>query len=214
MQTATNTDTPLLDAILDGEGWDEEIKRAFYALYVGRLMTKVGEHDEWPVAPVIHGEDNTGAALIARCVIPHLAPSVYKVPRPGNGSVNMSEAFDSDLVLVRTGIPGAPTFSKEAMLAMIHGETVVISRRHALPLESRWTTRVAMVGPSLPPWFHSRRGRDALVFHFSRALETQEIDLESEMPAILEKGRQCYLQLVNKVGGGGDVRAALSPYLY
>ncbi|BBI30508.1 hypothetical protein QKT49_gp255 [Acanthamoeba castellanii medusavirus] len=210
----TTTNTPLLDAILDGEGWDEEIKRAFYALCVGRLMTKAGEHDEWPVAPIIHGEDNTGAALIARCVIPHLAPSVYKVPRPGDGSVNMSEAFDSDLVLVRTGIHGAPTFSKEEMLAMIHGETVVISRRHALPLESKWTTRVVMVGHSLPSWFHQRQGRDVLLFYFSKALKTQEIDLESEMPAIFEKGRQCYLQLVKKVGSEGDVRAALSPYLY
>ncbi|QPB44534.1 hypothetical protein [Medusavirus stheno T3] len=199
--------TPTLDAILQREGWNDDIKRAFYSMCIGRLLANVREYDAWGVAPMLHGGEGTGASFIAGSLLPRLASKIYN---DDDKSFRAAEAFDSDLVVVR---PGTTTIPQELLLSMIHGETVSVARVHKQTVDEAWRAPVVLVGDQLPSWFHTRGGRDVLLFHFSRPIDCRDADLLRELPAIVTKGVRCYTELAAKARGS-NVRECLPAYFY
>jgi phage/plasmid-associated DNA primase len=205
--------TPLWDGVL-GAQMSGEVARTLEAL-LGRLLFAVGEKDRWQVMPYLVGDAGTGKSLVLEIATAMFAPSsTASLSGTQEATFGLEGKWDKELIVGRD-MPRSLSRVLEASLlqSMVTGEGVSVAQKgkEALDLKA-WHVPLIMASNHMPDYLDSagQISRRIVAFSFRgevRSPDTTLLDrmLRSELPAIMRKVLDAYLEASREHGGEGFV---------
>lgn len=202
--------TPLVDTILDHQGYTREEIKWFYC-FVGRVIYEVGERDGWQILPYLLGLAGTGKSTIVYGVVAKIYDSsdVGILSNNTEKQFGLSALYDK-LLFVAGEVKNTMRLEQSEFQALVSGEGMSIAKKHQTAFPVRWTVPGWMAGNELPGFADAAGSiqRRIAIFRFERRVtstDTQlEHKLEQELPLILVKSNKVYREL-SDLHGGVDV---------
>lgn len=204
----TDIPTPLLDSILDYQGFPEDVKHWVY-ISLGRLLYDVGEKDNWQVIPYFKGQAGSGKSTL----ILHIAKRFYEDLDVGVLSNNIERkfglsAFVDKLLFIAPEIKSDLKLEQAEFQQIVSGEDVTINTKNVTAYAKKWTAPGVMAGNEIPGWMDNAASlqRRFLLFDFPKTVDKADSrlgqKLEAEIPRILIKCNKAYLDAVRRWGDG------------
>ena len=209
----TDTDTPIIDKIITRQIDETETAKWFWCLVFGRPYYKVGELDNWQVAPYIKGDANTGKSTIGSIIVHAHPPGTLGVVASNfEKTFGLENLYNKRVVLF-------PDMSKricdalnqDLFQSMITGEEIPIARKNkgCIP-DFLWSLHLIMFSNHWPGYGDDSGSisRRCVTFLFETLIPETERDtemgkkmLELELPKIMIKLNRIYLEFAHKYKG-------------
>lgn len=208
--------TPSIQKILDGQDFEKEVCRWFYAS-VGRMIFPIGCKDNLQYFPFCKGTAGSGKSTILR-----LAAKFYNDVDVGNLMSEGQKTFSIEHIYDKYiffcyDVDDKMNFSLTRWNQMVSGESIAIERKFKIALQQMWTVNGAFAGNSYPPWVDQAGNvsRRMLIWMFGKTVRDVDTYLFDkclmEMGAFMKKCVSCYLQLLETVGKRGIWDAGVLP---
>lgn len=202
--------TPNIQKILDlqykntHEKEYEQICRWMY-IFMGRLLYKIGELDEWQVIAFMKGLAGTGKGTITKTVQWFYEPE--DVGTLGNDSeklFGLSALYDK-LLFVAPEIKEDISLPQASFQSMISGEDVSIAIKHKKAESVQWEVPGILAGNEVPNWTDNSGSiaRRLIIFAFNKKVPKSQLDpflskkIQKNITNILKKCNLAYLEAVN-----------------
>lgn len=202
--------TPTLDRILDYQGFPRDVKECIM-YFIGRMLYNVNEKEKWQVIMFLKGMASTGKGMICQ-----LATYFYEDEDVGTLSDTPEKQFGLSAIYDKFCFIGPEITSKFGLgqadfQSLVSGENVSIGRKFKTAESKRWEVPGILAGNE-PPGYHDNSGsvqRRLVTIPFPKQVKPEHVDtelpdkLKAEVPAILRKVNEAYLQAVKKNVKGG-----------
>lgn len=171
-----------LEKILKDQNLDEETIYWFF-VFLGRLMFKVGERDNWQVLMYLKGVAGSGKSTISS-----LMKFIYTTDQVGVLSSNAEEKFglaplyDKKLVIC----PEAKrnfSLSQGDLQSMVSGEDVSVAIKHKMAKTVEWKASLLFCGNEIPNWQDASGSmtRRLLMFMFNKKINDADTEITKRL---------------------------------
>ena len=201
-----NTATPSLDKVLNAQ-FDEDTSELLCAL-LGRAFFKVGQLDDFQVAPYLVGQGGTGKSLITLVIEATMRPGTVGNLAPKREEIfGMANIASKELVIGRD-MPAklSGSLSQELMQTMVSGEQMEIARKNGIATNETWTSPLIVTSNHMPDYITtgSNVSRRFVVFLFNNVIKNPDYTLKhklkgQELPNIVARCLAAYFNLLRKV---------------
>lgn len=203
----SDIDTSPLDAILDYQSFDDDVKEWFYALCIGRMLYAVNESDNWQVMPFLLGAAQSGKSTILNYIV----GKIYEEHDIGCLSNNHERQFGihpliDKYVIIAPEVDSDMKLDQTEWQCMISGESISCAQKHGTPSKVEWRVPLAMAGNTQPNYNDNSGSytRRAVLFDFKKSVTEANTFLKYELYAVIGsiilQGNRKYKQMVEKVG--------------
>lgn len=197
--------SPSFDKILRDQGLGTEIRFIFYA-FLGRLLFKLTDRDNWQVIFFILGVAQSGKSTIG-----NIAKQLYKPEDVATLSSNIEGKFGLDaivdkLLFICFEVTKSWSLPKADFQSIIVGESVSIAGKHKKARTVEFTVPGLLLGNELGGWRDTAgcMARRLLVGDFDKKIivadTTLNQKLQKEMGSFIYKAYMSYNLLVHKAG--------------
>ena len=211
--------TPTLDRILDYQGFPRDVKECIM-YFIGRMLYNVNEKEKWQVIMFLKGMASTGKGMICQ-----LATYFYEDEDVGTLSDTPEKQFGLSAIYDKFCFIGPEITSKFGLgqadfQSLVSGENVSVGRKFKTAESKRWEVPGILAGNE-PPGYHDNSGsvqRRLVTIPFPKQVRPEHVDtelpdkLKAEVPAILRKVNEAYLEAIGKNIKGG-IWAHLPPLI-
>lgn len=171
-----------LEKILSDQNLEEDTIYWFF-VFMGRLMFKVGEKDNWQVLMYLKGVAGSGKSTISQ-----LAKYLYTADQVGVLSSNAEEKFglaplyDKKLVIC----PEAKrnfSISQGDLQSMVSGEDVSVAIKHKTAKTVEWQASLMFCGNEIPNWQDASGSmtRRLLMFMFNKKIKNTDTEMTARL---------------------------------
>ena len=202
--------TPLFDSLI-GRQFSTNVAHTLWVL-LGRLLFPVGLHDNWQVMAWLIGTAGTG-----KTVVQDIVAAMFASHATGTLTGNQEQTFGLDgkyncHLLLGRDLPHKMTtvLSQELLQCMVSGERVCVPRKSQLAIEVKWTVPLLFASNQLPDYADNNGQvvRRLVPFKFCKPVTDPDPTLlqcilQSELPAILSKAMEAYLDAARQHGKMG-----------
>jgi len=198
--------TPLLDSIMDYQGWDDEVKRWAYIM-IGRLTFKLNEADTWQVIPFCKGIAQSGKSTLLNYVVKlFYEPSDVSVMANNiEEKFGLSSIYQANL-FIGPEIKHDFRIDQAEFQSLISGEEIQIARKNKNAVTIQWDVPGILAGNETPG-FSDNSGsilRRLMLFKFGRQVSDGDArlgeKLAKEIGAIMQKCIWAYIEAVAEYG--------------
>lgn len=189
--------TPLLEKILDAQGFDDTLKE-FFCACIGRLFYP---YDNLHFVPFLHGSLENGVGVISNMLSmlfcgEHVLDLSPTAPRP-------QDTFGRR-VWVANGIDENEELPLGVLQSLVTGETIEFTFKGKPNVNIRFSGNGIMSGTALPSSYRDSGSirRMLAFFRFKNPVSLGEDDLLSELPAIIHRCNTAYMAFVAKFPNG------------
>lgn len=193
--------TPTFSQILNDQNLPPPAQIMLFIL-LGRVMYKVGEHDDWQVSPFIRGIANTGKSTILKIICQWFLPENVGVLTGKMESVFWGQSLYNKSIIVCYEAKEQMTVDQATFQSAISGESINIAIKNKGALMVKWTTPIVIAGNVLPKWLDQTGGmtRRIILFEFDQPIKKPNTDLFSklseEMGNIILKCNLAYVKAI------------------
>ena len=202
--------TPTLDRILDYQGFPRDVKECIM-YFIGRMLYSVNEKEKWQVIMFLKGMASTGKGMICQ-----LATYFYEDEDVGTLSDTPEKQFGLSAIYDKFCFIGPEITSKFGLgqadfQSLVSGENVSVGKKFKTAESKRWEVPGILAGNE-PPGYHDNSGsvqRRLVTIPFPKQVRPEHVDtelpdkLKAEVPMILRKVNEAYLEAVTKNTRGG-----------
>ena len=191
--------TPNFDGLLSSQ-MSREVADSLEVL-LGRLLFKVGTHDNWQVNLFLYGVGGSGKSVVIETVCRFYAPS-----QVGNITANQEQIFGLDgkyqkHLVVGRDMPKnmSKILSQEILQQMISGEQVSVPRKTLLAKDVVWTAPTMFASNHIPDYADNQGqiSRRFAFYHFRNFVRKPDpmlmTRIEAEIPALIGRFVKKYL---------------------
>lgn len=198
--------TPLLDSIMDYQGWDDDVKRWAYIM-IGRLTFKLNEADTWQVIPFCKGIAQSGKSTLLNYVVKlFYEPSDVSVMANNiEEKFGLSSIYQANL-FIGPEIKHDFRIDQAEFQSLISGEEIQIARKNKNAVTIQWDVPGILAGNETPG-FSDNSGsilRRLMLFKFGRQVSDGDArlgeKLAKEIGAIMQKCIWAYIEAVAEYG--------------
>ena len=199
--------TPLLDSIMDYQGWDDDVKRWAYIM-IGRLTFKLNEADTWQVIPFCKGIAQSGKSTLLNYVVKlFYEPSDVSVMANNiEEKFGLSSIYQANL-FIGPEIKHDFRIDQAEFQSLISGEEIQVARKNKNAVTIQWDVPGILAGNETPG-FSDNSGsilRRLMLFKFGRQVSDGDArlgeKLAKEIGAIMQKCIWAYTEAVAEYGG-------------
>lgn len=192
---------PAFESIMKMQNWSQECIDLMYT-FIGRLMFKVGERDNWQIMPYLIGEAGTGKSTIIELIQKLVPPPLTGVFGSGGEAQFGTQDWDKLALIIFPEVK--PNEFKRSMplgkwFSLIAGDSVCLAAKFKAPkYVPKFPTHMIAAGNESPDWQDCSGAftRRTACFPFRVKLNHRNPDLpkmiEREIPKILRKAFYCY----------------------
>ncbi|MAE21227.1 MAG: hypothetical protein CMK92_02235, partial [Pseudomonas sp.] len=209
-------ETPTAEKVMLDQKWSPAVQVWLYILLYGRMMFPGGT-DNWQVYPLLQGSAGTGKSTFLT-----LLEKFYPLDMVGQINAQGRENFPLQSVYDKCIITcmecGKVKLPEEIFNQMVSNENLSVSvLLKDKDVSKRWDVLLAMAGNSPPPFANigDSIGRRSIVFRFLKYIDKADTSLpkrlEDEMPRILFKGTNMYLDALERYKGKSLWRGFKTP---
>ena len=198
--------TPLLDSIMNYQGWDDDVKRWAYIM-IGRLTFKLNEADTWQVIPFCKGIAQSGKSTLLNYVVKlFYEPSDVSVMANNiEEKFGLSSIYQANL-FIGPEIKHDFRIDQAEFQSLISGEEIQIARKNKNAVTIQWDVPGILAGNETPG-FSDNSGsilRRLMLFKFGRQVSDGDArlgeKLAKEIGAIMQKCIWAYTEAVAEYG--------------
>jgi phage/plasmid-associated DNA primase len=198
--------TPLLDSIMNYQGWDDDVKRWAYIM-IGRLTFKLNEADTWQVIPFCKGIAQSGKSTLLNYVVKlFYEPSDVSVMANNiEEKFGLSSIYQANL-FIGPEIKHDFRIDQAEFQSLISGEEIQIARKNKNAVTIQWDVPGILAGNETPG-FSDNSGsilRRLMLFKFGRQVSDGDArlgeKLAKEIGAIMQKCIWAYIEAVAEYG--------------
>jgi len=198
--------TPLLDSIMDYQGWDDDVKRWAYIM-IGRLTFKLNEADTWQVIPFCKGIAQSGKSTLLNYVVKlFYEPSDVSVMANNiEEKFGLSSIYQANL-FIGPEIKHDFRIDQAEFQSLISGEEIQVARKNKNAVTIQWDVPGILAGNETPG-FSDNSGsilRRLMLFKFGRQVSDGDArlgeKLAKEIGAIMQKCIWAYTEAVAEYG--------------
>lgn len=188
---------------------EQLVHRWIYA-FLGRLMYKVGEKDNWQVILFIHGKANTGKSTIANMI-----QRLYLKQNIGVLSNNIETKFGLSNLLnkffyICYELKNDFSLDQSEFQSMVSGEDMCVAVKGQPAVTLTWNQPGLFLGNTYASTWLDNSGsiaRRLVIVDFFQEIVASDPQLDQrlnlEMPNMIQKINMAYLHMVSKFGGRG-----------
>tara|TARA_B100001094_G_scaffold315505_1_gene355563 strand:- start:3356 stop:5083 length:1728 start_codon:yes stop_codon:yes gene_type:complete len=200
------TECPYLESILDYQEIDEETKQIIYVM-IGRLIYEIDELDGWQVVLFFQGQAGTGKSTIAQ----NVCKQIYDDEDVGTITNNFQQTFGladiaESLIWIAPEIKKDFKMCQAEFQSIVSGDPVAINIKYKQSKFITWKIPGMLCGNE-PPDFVDNSGsfqRRILPVKMPNKVKNGDLTLgkkiQKEMPHIIKKANEAYLDAVDKFG--------------
>ena len=202
--------TPHLDRILNYQDFPVDVKKCIM-YFIGRMLYDVNEMEKWQVILFMKGMASTGKGMICQ-----LATYFYESEDVGTLSDTPEKQFGLSAIsdkfcFIAPEITSKFGLGQADFQSLVSGENVSIGRKYKTAESVKWKVPGMFAGNE-PPGYHDNSGsvqRRLVTVPFPNQVKPEDVDtelpdrLKAEVPAILRKCNEAYLEAVGKFVKGG-----------
>jgi phage/plasmid-associated DNA primase len=201
-------DTPVMQSILDYQGFDEDVCFWMYAM-MGRLLYEVGEKDNFQVLPFFMGMASSGKSTL----LIHVCANFFESCDVGVLSNNSERTFGlsgfvDKFLFIAPEVNENFKLDQAEFQSVVAGDKMQIAQKHVTSKTVSWKVPGILAGNQSPGWRDTAGSilRRIVPFRFRRTVT--EIDtklpekLKVEAPACLVKCNKAYLFCCDFTGSG------------
>ena len=203
-----NTNTPLLDKILEDQELTEDVRKWVYIL-LGRCLYNLCDLDEWQVIPFFIGYAGTGKSTIL-----NLFKMIYDNEDVGILSNNFQTTFGlSDIydkwLWIGPEIKQDLKIDQAEFQEMVSGGNINVNIKHEKSKQVKWRIPGILAGNENPGFVDNSDsiGRRILPIRFDHKIQkpnpNMQEDIKKELPQIIHKINTLYLEYAHKYRGQG-----------
>jgi phage/plasmid-associated DNA primase len=201
-----NEECPYLESILDYQDIDEETKWIIYVM-IGRLIYEIDELDGWQVVLFFQGQAGTGKSTIAQ----NVCKQIYDDEDVGTITNNFQQTFGladiaESLIWIAPEIKKDFKMCQAEFQSIVSGDPVAINIKYKQSKFITWKIPGMLCGNE-PPDFVDNSGsfqRRILPVKMPNKVKNGDLTLgrkiQKEMPHIIKKANEAYLDAVNSFG--------------
>ena len=198
--------TPLLDSIMDYQGWNDDVKRWMYIM-LGRLTFRLNEADTWQVIPFCKGIAQSGKSTLLNYVTKlFYEPSEISVMANNiEEKFGLSSIYQANL-FIGPEIKHDFRIDQAEFQSLVSGEEIQIARKNKNAVTIQWDVPGILAGNETPG-FSDNSGsilRRLLLFKFGRQVSDGDArlgdKLAGEIGSILQKCIWAYIEAVRDYG--------------
>lgn len=199
-----DVETPLLDSIMDYQGWDKDVKRWMYIM-LGRLTFDLNEADTWQVIPFCKGIAQSGKSTLLNYVT-----KMFYVPSEVSVMANnieekfgLSSIYQSR-VFIGPEIRSDFRIEQAEFQSLISGEEIQIARKGKTAVTVQWNVPGILAGNETPSFADNSGSilRRLIVFKFPKQVMKGDARLGAklggEIDRILQKSIAAYKEAVDE----------------
>jgi hypothetical protein len=204
------TATPLLDKILAHQ-FPRDVADLLCAL-LGRALFRVGQLDDWQVAPYLVGAGETGKSVLLAALTALLRPgSVGNLAPKREEIFGMANLVDKELVVGRD-LPKklSAVIPQETLQSMVTGEDIEVARKNLTATNVTWTAPTVFTSNHMPDYVSTggNSSRRLVPFGFNTPVAAPDYSLKArilreELPNIVARCLECYRRLRARIDAEG-----------
>ena len=200
--------TPQLSKILNDQQLQPQVQRIVFAM-LGRLLYKVNALDKWQIIFFIRGVAQSGKSTIG-----NIAKLFYDAADVAIMSSNIEMKFGLDpisnaMLFICYEVTKSWSLPRSDFQSLISGEELSIAGKHKEARTIKWEVPGLLLGNEIGPWTNASGSmeRRLLVCEFDHRIRESDPDMEKklqeELPTIIYKCQQAYVELFNACGNQG-----------
>lgn len=196
--------TPVMQSIMDYQRFTPEVSQWLY-VFIGRLCFDINDQDSWQVIPFLKGIAGSGKSTI----ITKVCKKFYDSEDVRTLSNNIEKKFGlwsihDGFMFISPEVKGDLSLEQAEFQSMVSGEDVSIARKNEKALSMTWNVPGILAGNEVPSYRDNSGSvlRRLVTWNFARQVSQPdpqlETKLDAEIPTLLAKCVQAYLDYSNK----------------
>lgn len=198
--------TPYLQRVMACQEFPEEACRWLYA-FIGRMIYRLNDMDQWQVIPFLQGQAGTGKSTI----LMNVCKNLYDPVDVGVLSNNIEKKFGlssfvDKYIFIAPEVRNDLGLDQAEFQSMVSGEDMCVAKKMETAEQVQWNVPGILAGNQVPNWSDNARSiaRRIVVWEFTKRPESTDTKLGEylamEMAAIILKCNMAYHEAVGKVG--------------
>ncbi len=201
-------ETPLFDGLVQHQLGDGNVYMYFLA-FIGRLLYRVKQFDNFNIVPLIKGDTGTGKSTILTVIKKMFSPGAVGVLNSNNEvTFGLEAKYDKEVLIAHEiGEGFTDRLCSDLFKQMVCGEDVSIPRKNKSAIDVTWGVPMFLCSNVHLSYADSQGSisRRLAIFKFDKYVAHKDITLEMkiidhEIPAIMAKCLRAYGTMVDDIG--------------